>query len=98
VVDAHLKALDLAAEMPHQYHYVNLSSEKPTSVAEVIKMLEAIMNKKANVKQYPPRPGDPLLLYADASKAHELLKWHAQTNLQTGLERTVAYFLEKWHE
>jgi UDP-glucose 4-epimerase len=98
VVEAHIKALKLAATQPKQYHYMNLSSEQPTSVAEVIALLEKTMGKQAQIKKFPPRAGDPLLLYADATKAHTLLEWHAQTSLKTGLEKTVQYFLSRWHE
>ncbi|MBP9781882.1 NAD-dependent epimerase/dehydratase family protein [Candidatus Woesebacteria bacterium] len=92
VVDAHLLALNYAFEHPNQYHYFNLSAEQPASVLEVIKHLENCLNKKANIKNFPDRPGDPRVLIADASKAHRELGWHAATNLAEGLKKTVQYF------
>ncbi|HNS65530.1 MAG TPA: NAD-dependent epimerase/dehydratase family protein [Candidatus Woesebacteria bacterium] len=92
IVDAHLLALDYAIDHPNQYHYFNLSAEQPASVLEVIKHLENSLNKKANIKHFPDRPGDPRVLIADATKAHQQLGWHAATTLSEGLKKTVQYF------
>lgn len=92
IVDAHLLALDYAIDHPNQYHYFNLSAEQPASVLEVIKHLENSLNKKANIKHFPDRPGDPRVLIADATKAHQELGWHAATTLAEGLKKTVQYF------
>lgn len=94
VVDAHLKALELAERQPNQYHYLNLSAEKPTRVSEVITLIEKIMGKKANIKHFPNRPGDPLVLVADASKAHQLLNWSAKISLEDGLRESIAYLID----
>ena len=96
IVDAHLKALDLIQQQPDKYHYMNLSTEKPNSVIEVVKTIERVMNKKANVKHHPSRPGDPLKLYADASKARDILGWQAEYNLESGLKETINYFINYW--
>ncbi len=94
IVDAHLKSLELVAQQPQEYHYINLSTEKPSSVVEVVEIIGRAMNKKANVKHHPSRPGDPLKLYADASKAGEVLGWKARKDLASGLTETVNYFLD----
>lgn len=93
IVNAHLKALELAQEKPNKYHYFNLSTERPSSVIEIVNHIERIMNKKAQIKNFPARPGDPLVLVADASKAREGLGWSAQVDLETGLKETVTWFL-----
>ncbi|MBT4680494.1 MAG: UDP-glucose 4-epimerase, partial [Candidatus Pacebacteria bacterium] len=51
---------------------------------------------KANIKHHDPRPGDPLKLYADASKAKNVLGWQSKHNLKSGLENTVQYFINYW--
>lgn len=98
VVDAHLKAMDLALSQPNKYHYFNISAEQPASVAEIISILEEIMDKPANRAFQAERPGDPLVLTADASKAHSEMNWEAKINLKAGLEETVSYFLLKWKD
>jgi nucleoside-diphosphate-sugar epimerase len=98
IVDAHLTALDLAQREPNKYHYLNISTNKPCSVAEVISTLEEIMGKKANIKQFPYRPGDPLVLTADATKAKEVMNWEAKMDLRQGLQKTVEYWMQQWQQ
>lgn len=112
VVDAHLQAIELLEQEPEQYHYMNLSTEKPASVMDIVHGVEEAMNKiyesdhekyakchkSAKIKHFPPRLGDPLLLYADASKAREALGWKAKVGLEEGLEKMVRYFVDFWME
>lgn len=94
IVEAHLKAIELVENQPQQYHYMNLSAEQPTSVIGVINLIEKILGRKANIKYFPQRPGDPKILTADASKAKQVLGWQAIVSLEEGLKRTVEYFLK----
>ena len=96
VVSAHLKALQLCHDQPEKYHYFNLSTERPTAVIDIVHMIEKAMNKTANIKNFPPRPGDPLVLVANATKAHEQLGWHAEMSLEEGIKTTVEYFTNLW--
>lgn len=96
VVSAHLKALELAVKEPGKYHYFNLSTERPTAVIDIIHLIEKAMNKQANIKNFPPRPGDPLVLVASAKKAHEQLGWSSEVSLEEGIPQVVQYFLEFW--
>ena len=88
VVQAHLLALDL----PQGYHYINLSGKNATSVNEIIQMLEEITGKMAQVKNYPLRSGDSQELFADSSKAKQVIGWEAETDIRGGLEKTVEWF------
>lgn len=96
IVDAHLKAIELSQRSPQQYHYFNLSTEHPSSVLDIVSAVERAMGRQANVKHFAARPGDPLLLYADATKAREQLGWEAKISLQDGVRETVEYFVELW--
>jgi nucleoside-diphosphate-sugar epimerase len=94
IVDAHLKTLELVVQQPQKYHYLNLSTENPNSVMEIVEIIGQVMNKKTNIKHHSPRLGDPLQLYADASKARDVIGWQAQVNIKVGLQKTVEYFLQ----
>lgn len=96
VVDAHLKAIELLEREPGKYHYMNLSTEKPASVMDIVGAVEKTMGKKANIKHFPPRPGDPLKLYADASKARQVLGWSPEVSLEDGVAEVVKYFMGIW--
>lgn len=98
IVAAHLMAVDYALKNTNKYHYFNLSTEKPTSVKEVVELAEKFLNKKADIAWMPERAGDPLVLYADASKARNELNWSAKVDLESGIKETVAYFLNLWEK
>ncbi len=101
IVTAHLQALEYAVNNPSQYHYFNLSTEKPSTVLEIAKAVETAMQnlgvqKTAQITHLPERPGDPLLLFASAQKAKDILGWQAQVSLETGIQETVEYFVKLW--
>lgn len=101
IVDAHMKALEYAMKNQGKYHYFNLSTEQPTTVLEIARGVGQALNelgleRLVNIKHLPERPGDPLLLYANAQKAHELLRWKAQVSLKEGITETVQYFVNYW--
>jgi nucleoside-diphosphate-sugar epimerase len=89
IVAAHIKALDLPKG---KFHYFNLSGKNATKVLDVLTMLENLIEKKANIHHFPARPGDPLLLFADGSKAKDQLQWESTTDLAYGLAQTVEWF------
>jgi len=96
VVSAHVSALQLCFDQPHMYHYMNLSTQQPCSVLELIHLIEKVMDKKAQITHHPDRPGDPLVLVADASKARNVLHWESKVSLEEGLRETVKYFIDTW--
>ena len=98
IADAHLKALHYAVKHQGEYHYFNLSTEKPSTVLEIAQAVEQAMGKEAKVSHLPERPGDPLVLYASAQKAKEVLGWEAQVSLDEGIKETVEYFVEYWNK
>lgn len=89
IVAAHIKALELPKG---KYHYFNVSGKNATKVIDVIAMIEKLIGKKAKITHYPPRPGDPMLLFADSSKATSELGWESKIDLEYGLAQTVAWF------
>ncbi len=65
---------------------------------DVITLIGSIMEKEPQISYFPARLGDPLVLVADASKAHRILGWSASVDLETGLKNTIDYFLKSWTE
>ena len=95
IVQAHLMAIELMSQQPNKYHYMNLSTQQPKSVIEVIGLLENLIGKQAKITHFPDRPGDPRVLTADASKAKQVLGWEAKVTIEEGLKQTVKFFLDK---
>jgi len=96
IVDAHIKALDFALKNPNQYHYMNLSTEKPSTTKEIAETIIRVMEKNSRIVYLPERPGDPLVLTASAQKAHEVIGWEAQVSLEVGIRETAEYFVKEW--
>lgn len=88
IVRAHLLALQLQPG----YHYLNLSGKNATRVIDLIHLMAKIMGKEPNLKHFPERPGDPLELFADATKAKEILNWEAEVDLEEGLRQTIEWY------
>lgn len=92
IVNAHLLALTFATANPQKYHYFNLSTGHGASVREIIKIIEGLIGRSANISYGEFRSGDPLVLLADPAKAKNILGWEAQTSLTAGLKKTIEYY------
>jgi len=77
----------------------NLGSGEEVSVNELVRLLlETLGRPEHRVVHGPPRPGDVRRLLADVGRAGQLLGYAPQTSLETGLARTVAWYLERARE
>jgi UDP-glucose-4-epimerase GalE len=90
LASAHLAALDLlgaenfagdAAQANGRGLAVNLGTSTGSSVLEVVKAIEAYLDKPVPYKFVPRRSGDPAFLVADNRKAREKLGFSSQFNL-----------------
>lgn len=71
---------------------INIASGRPVSIRE---MIEAVKNRigrgDPQFGAIPYRPGENMALYADISKAKQLLNWAPQMPLEFGLDRTIRW-------
>jgi UDP-glucose 4-epimerase len=88
---AHLLALDKLTG--NNELTFNLGNEKGYSVREVIETVKSVSGKDFKVIETDPRPGDPPVLMADATKAKNELGWKVE---KPELEEMVATAW-KWH-
>jgi UDP-glucose 4-epimerase len=88
---AHLLALDKLNDNVELT--CNLGNEKGYSVREVIETVKSVSGKDFKVVEADPRPGDPPVLMADATKAKNELGWKVE---KPELEEMVATAW-KWH-
>jgi UDP-arabinose 4-epimerase len=82
---AHVLALEYLAS-GGEPRAVNLGTGAPSSVREVMRMVEAVTGRPVPHKLVDRRPGDPPELWADASLAGSLLGWKP---LYPSLDRMV---------
>jgi nucleoside-diphosphate-sugar epimerase len=90
VIDALIRA---AMNREAQGEVINIASGQPVSIASMIKKVKARINcGEPQFGSVPYRSGENMSLYADISKAKQVLGWEPTVSLADGLEKTIAYF------
>lgn len=77
---------------------INVGTGKPTRIIDLAYMIKNIvensLKKNVKIEVIPNRPkGDPSGGYADTSKLVKLLGFKPRVDLQTGLQRTLSWYL-----
>lgn len=80
IAHAHTLALKylLQNKNENRCEVFNLGSGNGVSVLEAIKAFEKVSGKKVEYELAPPREGDVIAVYADNSKARNILNWQPQ--------------------
>ena len=84
----------LLALRPLGYEVINLGSDRPVPLGQVIRILERQLGRAARVDRHPPHPADVRATWADISKARHLLQWAPRTSLEDGLGAAVRWYEE----
>jgi UDP-glucose 4-epimerase len=83
VANAHVKGLSWLMNQDNPLEeYINIGTGKGTSVLEIIHIFERISNTKLNWSFGPRREGDIVEIYADTSKAMEVLAWKSHKTVE----------------
>ncbi len=72
----------------------NLGSGVGTSVNQICQKLQKMTGFTGEVKSAPARTGEIFKIYLDSAKASAELGWFCQTDLDTGLAKTIEWFRE----
>ena len=75
--------------------FCNLGTGAGFSVLEIIKTVEKVTGKKVPVTYGPRRAGDAIALYADPSRAKQLLGWEAKHKDPEAIIRSAWNWFEK---
>lgn len=84
---AHVKAMQrlLNHENQEPFEVFNLGTGKGSSVLEVIRAFEEVTGQSIKYKIVDRRPGDVIAVYADTSKAAQILPWKTEKSLKEAL-------------
>ena len=84
IANAHTKALQYLIEQRNKTNceIFNLGTGNGVTVLECIKAFEKISGVKLNYDLGPRRPGDVIAIYANNTKAKQLLGWEAKTGIE----------------
>jgi len=82
----------ILALKPVGYEVINLGGHEVITINNLIKLIEEVVGKKADVQHGPPNPADMFTNWADVSKAGELLGWEPQFDMRAGIEKLVEWY------
>jgi len=77
---------------------INVANGSRTTILQLIAYLEAFTQQRAQVQFLEPRPGDVLHSQADVSRAKALLGFEPLVDVEQGLQRTLAYYMQYLQE
>jgi nucleoside-diphosphate-sugar epimerase len=77
---------------PLGYEIINLGGHESVKINDLIRMLEELTGRKAQVERRPAHPADMYANLANVEKAEELLGWHPQVPLRQGLAELIAWY------
>jgi UDP-N-acetyl-D-glucosamine/UDP-N-acetyl-D-galactosamine dehydrogenase len=93
-VDDVARGTILASKGCQGFRIINLGGgQSPTSINDVISLIEARCKKKLKRTKAAPAIGDMTVSMADISRAKAFLDWEPQISFAEGIRRTVA-----WHK
>jgi nucleoside-diphosphate-sugar epimerase len=82
----------VAAVRPVGFEVINLGSDKPVSLLDVIGRLEELLDRPARLEFREEAPGDVRATWADITRARTRLEWSPKTGLAEGLARCVEWY------
>jgi len=82
----------ISALKPLGYEIINLGGHEVITINDLIKLVEDVVGKKAQVVYGPPNLADMKNNWADVNKAGQLLGWEPQVDLREGITRLVEWY------
>ena len=74
------------------FEIFNLGESQTVSLARMIELLEAALDKKAVIDRQPLQPGDVPITFADISKARARLGYNPRVNFDEGIKLFAEWF------
>lgn len=82
----------LAALRPLGYEIINLGSDRPVVLLDLLGRLEGLLESRAAVEHHAAAPADVQATWADIRKAGALLGWEPQVSLDEGLQACIDWY------
>jgi nucleoside-diphosphate-sugar epimerase len=82
----------IAGLRPVGYEIVNLGSDRPAKLMDLIQTVAEHVERPARLEYRPRHPADVTATWADIGKAQRLLGWRPEVSLPEGIARLVAWY------
>ncbi|MDD2598059.1 MAG: GDP-mannose 4,6-dehydratase [Kiritimatiellae bacterium] len=86
----------LFANNLERYEIINLGNNHPEQLMDMIKYLSQGLEIEPQIEFMPMQPGDVHKTYADISLAQEKLNYNPKTDLKTGLQKFIEWYLNTY--
>jgi len=83
----------IAGLKPVGYEVINLGSDTPTILMDVIKYIEQKIGQPALFEYQPRHPADVTATWANIDKARSMLGWDPQTTWQQGVDNLIDWYI-----
>jgi UDP-glucuronate 4-epimerase len=80
-----------ALDRPFDYEIINLGCSCPVENLDFVRVLENLLHRKATIIDAPCPSSEPLITYADITKAREKLGYNPRVSVEEGLSRFVSW-------
>ena len=94
IVNGIIKSCDYVEQHNNVYEIINLGSNHPVSLKEMIQVIGRVLGKEPKINQLPMQPGDVDITYADISKAEKLLGYKPAISFKEGIEKFIKWYKE----
>lgn len=84
----------IAAVKPVGYDTINLGSDRPVKLIDVIHKIESLVGREAQIDYREAHPADVPATWADIEQAKKVLNWQPNTTIDEGLGRCIQWYLE----
>jgi UDP-glucuronate 4-epimerase len=91
IVDGVTAAIDEPRGGGPGYRIYNLGGSRTTSLARLVELLSAALDRPATVRRLPPQAGDMVHTLADVSLAGRALGYAPKISIEDGIRRFVAW-------
>ena len=76
------------------YETINLGYGSPVALNDVISLIEEEVGKRAIVEYEERHAADPMMTWADVSRAKDVLGWTPAVGIEEGIRRTVHWYMD----
>ena len=94
IVSGILKSCDYVMNNKNVYEILNIGSNNPISLKEMIETIGQVLNITPKIKMLPMQPGDVDRTYASIDKARKILGYEPRISFEEGINRFIVWYKE----
>lgn len=98
IVEGICRASDYVSSHQNVYEILNIGSNNPISLKEMITIIGKSLGKEPCIKVLPMQAGDVDKTFASITKAKKLLGYDPNVNFEEGIKRFVKWYIETYKD